>query len=62
MSDTAISQAEPWLAVWGFASTSSEVGILAVCQSEKEARDVATDFLGHQDNPAVGAWVRREEE
>ncbi len=50
------------MAVWGFGRDSREVGVLSAHSSREEAEQAASDWLDRQDNPAVGAWVRREGE
>ena len=50
-----------WTAVWGFGSTGSEVGTLGWYDTRAKAQAEVERFLSvHQDNPAVGAWVRKE--
>jgi len=51
-----------YLAVWGFGSTGSEVGILDEYATREEAQDRVRRFLASETNPAVGAWVRRPDE
>lgn len=50
---------EKWYAVWGFASTGSEVGILEEFPTREAALACARDFERRNDNPACGCWVRR---
>jgi hypothetical protein len=47
-----------WVAVWGFASTSREVGILGCFPSREEAEAEVDRYLASESNTAVGAWVR----
>jgi hypothetical protein len=52
---------EMWLAVWGNGNTGVEAGILSAHANKADAVVAADEWLRRQDNPAVGAWVRREE-
>lgn len=47
-----------WYAVWGFAHTGSECGILGEYATREEAEAEVVRFLAANDNPACGAWVR----
>ncbi len=49
-----------WLAVWGFGD-GRECGILSAHDTRAEAEAAADAFLDRCDNPACGAWVRRDE-
>ncbi len=51
-----------FLAVWGFAATGSEVGILGEFASREEAREAVRSFERTNDNQAAGAWVRQADE
>jgi hypothetical protein len=52
---------EKWLAVWGNGNTGRMVGILKTCDTQNEALEVVREFLRTEENPSVGAWIRRDE-